>query len=186
MSYWIGQGFGILATLTDISIPQFKKKCQMLIANILVNTFLLLNLVFLGQIGSGIFLFAVAIVQAIVNLIHTLKEQPPKKWEYVLFLCLYVGLGFYGLVTAPGFVPAINGKNLLELLPIAGAVFSMLFVSTREEGKARKFLMCCNVCWAVYHTIIRSTAVFGAIFSGVSCMIAILRDRKQKKEKEAA
>ena len=180
MSYWIGQGFGILATLTDISIPQFKKKWQMLIANILVNLFLLLNLVFLDQIGSGIFLFAVAIVQAVVNLIHTLREQPPKKWEIGLFFCLYVGLGFYGLVTAPGFVPAINGKNLLELLPIAGAVFSMLFVSTRDESIARRYLMVCNIMWATYHTIIRSTSVFGAIFSGISCMIAIIRDKKAK------
>ena len=180
MNYWIGQGFGILSTLTDISIPQFKKKWQMLIANILVNTFLLLNLVFLGQIGSGIFLFAVAIVQATINLIHTLREKPPKKWETGLFFCLYVGLGFYGLVTAPGFVFAINGKNLLELLPIIGAVFSMLFVSTRDESIARRYLMVCNIMWATYHTIIRSTSVFGAIFSGVSCMIAIIRDKKEK------
>jgi hypothetical protein len=180
MNYWIGQGFGILSTLTDISIPQFKKKWQMLIANILVNTFLLLNLVFLGQIGSGIFLFAVAIVQAIINLIHTLREKPPKKWEIGLFFCLYVGLGFYGLVTAPGFVFAINGKNLLELLPIIGAVFSMLFVSTRDESIARRYLMVCNIMWAAYYTIIGYTSVFGAIFSGISCAIAMVRDKREK------
>ena len=184
MKYWIGQAIGLLATATDISIPQFKKKWQMLVANILVNTFLGLNLVFLEELGSGIYLFAVAVVQAIVNLIHTLKEQPPKKWEYALFFCLYVGLGFYGLVTSPEFVPEINAKNLLELLPIVGAVFSMLFVSTREEGKARKFLMGCNICWATYHGIIGSTAIFGAIFSSISCMIAIWREWKQKKAKE--
>lgn len=184
MKYLIGQIIGILATATDISIPQFKKKWQMLAANILVNALLGLNLVFLEQIGSGIFLFAVAVVQAIVNLIHTLREEPPKKWEYVLFFCLYVGLGLYGLVTAPGFVPGINSKNLLEMLPIVGAVFSMLFVSTREENKARKFLMCCNLCWATYHGIIGSTAILGAIFSGISCMIAILRERKQKKAEQ--
>ena len=179
MNYWIGQGFGILSTITDIILPQFKKKWQMLVANICVNTFLGLNLVFLGQIGSGIFLFAVAVVQAIVNLIHTLREQPPKKWEYALFFCLYVGLGFYGLVTAPGFVPAINGKNLLELLPIIGAVFSMLFVSTRDERIARRYLMVCNIMWAIYHTIIGSTSALGAYFSGISCFVAIIRDRKR-------
>ena len=180
MNYWIGQGFGILSTITDIIIPQFKKKWQMLTANICVNTFLALNLVFLNRIGSGIFLFAVGVVQAIVNLIHTLKEQPPKKWEYALFFCLYVGLGFYGLVTAPDFVPALNGKNLLELLPIIGAVFNMLFVSTRDERIARRHLMVCNIMWATYHTIIGSTSALGAYFSGISCLIAILRDRKSK------
>lgn len=178
MRYWIGQIIGLLATATDIAIPQFKKKWQMLTANILVNTLLGLNLVFLEQIGSGIFLFAVAVVQAAVNLVHTLRETPVRKWEYALFFCLYVGLGFFGLVTAPGFIPGVNGKNLLELLPIIGAVFSMCFVSARDEHKARKFLMCCNLTWAAYHTIIGSTAVFGAIFSGISCMIAIWRNRK--------
>ena len=77
MNYWIGQGFGIMSTVTDISLPLFKKKWQMLVANFAVNTFLLLNLVFLGQIGSGIFLFLVAMVQACVNLVHTLRETPP-------------------------------------------------------------------------------------------------------------
>ena len=179
MNYWIGQGFGILSTITEIILPQFRKKWQMLIANICVNSFLALNLVFLNRIGSGVFLFAVAIVQAVVNLIHTLREKPPRKWEYALFFCLYVGFGFYGLVTAPGFVPGINGQNLLELLPIIGAVFSMLFISTREERKARYFLLACNMHWTVYHAIIGSTSVLGAICSSVSCIIAIIRNRKK-------
>lgn len=179
MNYWIGQGFGICSTITDISLPLFKKKWQMLVANIAVNTFLLLNLVFLGQIGSGIFLFLVAMVQGTVNLIHTLKETPPKKWEYVVFFCLYVGLGFYGLFTAPGFVPGINAKNALELLPILGAVFSMLFVSTRDEQKARRFLLVCSSLWTIYHAIILSTSFFGSFFGVVTCVIAMIRDRKK-------
>ena len=179
MNYWIGQGFGVLSAITDISLPLFKKKWQMLVANIAVNTFLLLNLVFLGQIGSGIFLFLVAMLQGSVNLVHTLREKPPKKWEYALFFCLYVGLGFYGLVTAPGFQPVINGKNLLELLPILGAVFSMLFVSTRDEQTSRIYLLICSSLWTVYHGIILSTSFFGSFFGVVTCVIAMIRDRKR-------
>ena len=179
MNYWIGQGFGVLSTITDISLPLFKKKWQKLVANIAVNTFLLLNLVFLGQIGSGIFLFLVAMLQGSVNLVHTLREKPPKKWEYALFFCLYVGLGFYGLVTAPGFQPVINGKNLLELLPILGAVLSMLFVSTRDEQTSRIYLLICSSLWTVYHAIILSTSFFGSFFGVVTCVIAMIRDRKR-------
>ena len=180
MNYWIGQGFGVLSTITDVSLPLFKKKWQMLVANFAVNTFLMLNLVFLGQIGSGIFLFLVAMVQAVVNLIHTLREKPPKKWEYVVFFILYVGLGFYGLFTAPGFVPGINGKNLLELIPIIGAVFSMLFVCTRDEQKSRVFLLVCSVLWTVYNATILSTSFFGSFIGVITSVIAILRDRKNK------
>ena len=182
MNYWIGQGFGILSTITELIMPQFNKKWQMLIANICINTFLGLNLIFLNRIGSGIFLFAVAVIQGVVNLIHTLREQPPKKWEYAVFFCLYVGLGFYGLFTGPNYVPGINWNNVLELLPIIGAVFSMLFISTREERKARYFLLACNMHWTVYHAIIGSTSVLGAICSSVSCIIAIIRNRKKATE----
>lgn len=179
MRYWIGQIFGVMSTITDISLPLFQKKWQMLVANISVNTFQLLNLVFLDQIGSGIFLFLVAAVQGAVNLVHTIRETSVKKWEYAVFFCLYVGLGFYGLFTAPGFVPGINGKNLLELLPIIGAVFSMLFVCTRQEQKARVFLLICSCLWTIYHAIILSTAFFGSFFGVVTCVIAMIRDRKK-------
>ena len=180
MNYWIGQGFGILSTITEIILPQFRKKWQMLIANICVNSFLALNLVFLNRIGSGVFLFAVAIVQATINLIHTLRKKPPKKWEYALFFCLYVGFGFYGLVTAPGFVPGINPQNLLELLPIIGAVFSMLFVSARDERMARRFLLVCDMHWNVYLAIIGSTSLIGSLCSTGSCIVAMLRDKRER------
>ena len=181
MNYWIGQGFGILATITDISIPQFKQKWQMLVANILVNSFLALNLIFLNRVGSGIFMFAVAVAQAVVNLIHTLRNTPMRRVEFFVFLFLYLGLGFYGLVTAPGFVPGFNSQNTLELLPIIGAVLSMCFVSTREENKARCFLLGCTSVWSIYHAIIGSTSFFGSFFSVISCSIALWRNRKKVK-----
>ena len=179
MNYWIGQGFGILATLSDISIPQFKKKWQMLVANIAVNTFSALNLVFLNEIGSGIFLFSVAIVQAIVNLVHTLREKPPKTWEYALFCCLFVGLGFYGLFTSPGFVFAINGKNLLELLPIIGAVSNMCLIAVPNVQWARFFHLCCSGAWMVYFAIIGSTAAIGSLVSVGSAVLGMARNRKK-------
>ena len=185
MNYWIGQGFGILGTVAELILPQFKKKWQMLIANVCVNSFYALNLVFLNRIGSGIFLFAVAITQGILNLVRTLQEQPSKKWEFPLFLCLYVGLGFYGLLTAPGFVPGINSKNLLELLPIIGAVFSMIFISIRDVDKARKFLLSCNLTWIVYYIIIGSTSVIGTTCSAISCIVAIFRGKRSKSKQMA-
>jgi hypothetical protein len=178
MNYWIGQGFGILATLSDISIPQFKKKWQMLVANIAVNTFSALNLVFLNEIGSGIFLFSVAIVQAIVNLVHTLREKPPKKWEYALFCCLFVGLGFYGLFTSPGFVFAINGKNLLELLPIIGAVILTFSIFAPNEQTTRKFLLANISIWAVYTALIGSTTFFAEVAAFITTATALYKYRK--------
>ncbi len=180
MNYVIGQIIGVVASVIAVLIPIYKKKWQMLINNIIVNFLLGLNLIFLDEIGSGIFLFAVAVLQGIINLIHTLRGEEVKLPEKVIFFVLFVGLGIYGLVTAPGFVPAINGKNLLELLPIMGAVMSMCFVFARQEQTARKFLLCCDSLWATYYAFIGSTAILGNIASITLCLIAMFAYRKKK------
>ena len=180
MRYLIGQAFGLLATVFCILNPVFKKKWQMLAGNISANLFLALNLVFIDRIGSGIFLFLVAIVQSIFGMVHTVKDTKVSKAENGIFLLLYLGLGFYGLICAPGYVPGINCQNLLELLPIIGAVLSMCFVSARQERTARRFLLGCNSVWTVYHAIIGSTSFFGSFISVVTGIIAIYKNEKVK------
>ena len=180
MLYWIGQGLGLVSTGLGIVTPVFKKKWQMLAVNICGNLILALNLICLDRIGSGIFMFLIAAVQGAFNLLRTLKNAKPHPAENVIFLLLYLGLGVYGLVTAPGFVPAVNGQNLLELLPIIGAVLSMCFLTTRDEKKARAFyIVCCSV-WVVYYAFILSTAIFGSLLSVITGILAAIRDRKEK------
>lgn len=179
MNYIIGQIIGVVASVIAVLIPIFKKKWQMLVNNIIVNFLLGLNLIFLDEIGSGIFLFAVAVLQAIINLIHTLRDEEAKLPEKLIFLVLFVGLGIYGLVTAPGYVPGLNGRNLLEVLPIIGAVLSMCFVFARKEQTARKFLLGCDSIWATYYAFIGSTAILGNIASITLCLIAMFAYRKK-------
>ena len=180
MEYWIGQGLGLVATVLNIIMPQFKKKWQMLAADIVANALLGLNLVFLGEIGSGIFLFLVGEIQSVVNLIHTLRDSKVSKLEQVTFFGLYLILGFYGLFTGPNYVPGINWHNLLELLPIVGALLNCFFVFARDPMQARKYLVGCTGAWMVYNGIIGSTAVFGSLFSMVSGIVALIRNRKEK------
>lgn len=180
MNRTIGQIIGLVSSVITVLNPVYKKKWQMLVNNIMTNLLLGLNLVFLGEFGSGVFLFAVAVVQAIINLIHTLRGQEVKAAERVIFFILYVGLGLYGLVTAPGFVLALNAQNLVELMPIAGAVFSMCFVFARKEQVARRYLLCCDSLWGIYYIIIRSTAVIGSIISITLCLISLYRYREKK------
>lgn len=180
MNYIIGQAFGLAASVVSVLNPIYKKKWQMLANNALTNLLYGLNLLFLDEIGSGIFLFAVAVIQSAINLVHALREEMVKLPEKLIFLVLYVGLGFYGLVTAPGFTPGINAQNLLELLPIMGALFSMCFVFARREQTARVCLVCCDALWAIYYIIIGSTGVVGSIISITMCLISIYRYRSQK------
>ena len=180
MRYWIGQLFGLAGTATGISIPVFNKKWQMLIMSITTNIFCALNLIFLDEIGSGIFLFAVASVQALMNLLHVRRNTETKPVENAVFLVLYLASGFYGLLTAPGYVPGINAHNLLELLPIAAAVMNMLFVCSSREKTARIFFISCNFLWTVYYVIIGSSSILGSAFSVASGLFALYKNRAKK------
>lgn len=178
----IGQGFGILATIAGIALPVFKKKWQMLVMSIANNVFCGLNLVFLNEIGSGIFLFIVAAAQAIVNLIHALRDTDSRLFEKILFVVLYLGLGFYGMFTSPNYIagPGFNFRNLQELLPIVAAMMNMLFVFSKGEKTARIFFILCNALWLVYNSIIGSSVLIGSAFSVVTGLIALFGYGRKK------
>ena len=87
-------------------------------------------------------------------------------------------MGFYGLVTAPGFVPKINGANLLQLLPIFGSVMSMCFIFAPREQTARKYILVCSAAWAVYTAIIGSTVFFSEIATVATTIYAMVKYKK--------
>lgn len=178
----IGQAFGILATIAGIALPVFKKKWQMLVMSICNNIFCGLNLIFLNEIGSGIFLFIVAAVQAIVNLIHALHDTESKLPEKIIFVALYLGLGFYGMFTSPNYIagPGFNIHNLQELLPIAGASMNMLFVFSRKEKTARLFFVLCNALWLIYNIMIGSSVLIGSAFSVITGLASLFGYEKKK------
>lgn len=181
MLYLIGQLFGIIATVLSITAPFFRKKWQILTNIIATNLLMALNFVFIGQIGSAIFLYLVAIVQSIVSMVHTSRQTEVSLAEKILFFVLYVGLGLFGLVTSPDFVCEVNLRNLLELLPILGAVMLMLSVFTRSEQTTRKFLLANAIIWSVYTAIVGSTTFFSEIVAVFSTSAALIKYGKEAK-----
>ena len=158
MNYIIGQILGIGSTVCTIILPFFKKKWQILAVNILVNLLISLNFILIGKIGSAAFLCMVAIVQSIVSMVHDTKGTPISLVEKILFLVLYVGFGFLGIITAPNFVWAFNATILLELMPIAGELMLMFSVFSKYEQTMRKFLLVNATIWTIYTAIVGHTA----------------------------
>ena len=179
MQYIIGQILGIGSTVCTIILPFFKKKWQILAANILVNLLISLNFILIGKIGSAAFLCMVAIVQSIVSMVHDSKGTPISLVEKILFLALYVGFGFFGIVTAPGFVWEINTINLLELMPIVGALMLMFSVFSKSEQNMRKFLLVNATIWTIYTAIVGSTAFFTDLVCMISTASALIKYRKK-------
>ena len=171
--YIIGQLCGIIATIITLVQPQFRRKNQILLCTMLNNAMNGLNFLLIGQAGSAVFLCLVAIVQSLVSLWHERRKTAVFSPETILFFFLYVGFGFYGMISSDGFVWAVNQQNLLELLPIIGAVMLMLSVFAKGEQRTRMFLLLNGAVWAVYTAAIGATAFFSATASMISSAIAL-------------
>ena len=181
--YLLGQFIGIIATISSIMMPVFKKKTHMLFNTIAVNILMALNFILIGQIGSAACLCAVAVVQSLVSLYHVKQGTKIQMIEKIVFLILYVVLGFVGIFTSPGFVMEISYRNLLELLPIAGAIMSMIFVFVKDEQMARRFLLATALIWSVYTALVGSSTFFAQIFTVVTTCVSMYKYRKSPKEK---
>ena len=157
-----------------------------MLADILVTNLLMaLNFVLIGQIGSAAFLCGVATVQAGLTLVHNQKNTQPGKAEIGIFVVLYLVFGFYGLMSSPAFVPGINARNLLELMPIVGALLNMVFILVKDPRTSRKILLTMNVIWAVYSGIVGATAFFAQIVTMMTTLLAMYRYRNESQPAEA-
>ena len=179
MAYLIGQFLGILSTVCTIILPFLKKKWQLLTANIAVNLLICLNMLLIGQFGSAAFLCLVAVVQSIVSIGHSTKGTKVSTAEAILFTVLYVSAGAIGIITAPGFVWEVNIPNLIELMPIVGALLLMISVFSPDEQTTRKWLLGNAVIWTVYTAIVGSTAFFTDLVCMISTTSALIKYRKK-------
>lgn len=167
MNYYIGQALGLLGTLCCLILPFMKKKWQMLALTALVNIFCAVNLVLIGQVGSVILIYVVAVVQTIVALWHLKRESAVTKAENIIFLLLYVICG------------ALDLRGLIDVIPIVGAVFHMLATFQRDVQKTRVLLLFNSLTFMVYYALVGSTSVFATLITMTSTLLAMYRYRKK-------
>ena len=175
LTYIIAQAFGIFATLCCFAMPLFKRKWQMLLVNVAGNLFFILNLLFLGYHETGS-LFAnatamivnvVSLVQVLISYWHVKQGSPVTTAENIIFLLLYVGMGFIGFHRA------------LDFLPIIASVFNMLAVFQKDEQKTRYLVLCNASIFCAYYIIIGSTSLFAELMAVITTVIALIKYRKK-------
>ena len=175
MIYYIAQAFGIFATLCCFAMPLFKKKWQMLLITIGGNLFFILNLLFLGLHETGnlftnataMLVNLVSLVQVLISYWHVKKNTPVSNLENILFLLLYVGMGFMGF------------NRALDLLPIVGSVFNMLAVFQKDEQKTRYLVLCNASIFCAYYIILGSTSLLAELMAVITTVIALIKYRKK-------
>lgn len=175
LTYLIAQAFGIFATISCFIMPLFKRKWQMLLVNVAGNLFFVLNLLLLGLHETGD-LFAnatamivnlVSLVQVLISYWHVKNGTPVTTPENIIFLLLYVGLGFVGF------------NRALDLLPIIASVFNMLAVFQRDEQKTRILVLCNASIFCAYYIILGSTSLLAELMAVVTTAIALIKYRKK-------
>lgn len=168
MVYYIGQFLGIVATVCCLVLPLFRKKWQMLVMNGLANVFFALNIILIGQFGSAVLLNIVAVIQAAISLWHVRTERPVTNAENIVFLFLYVGGGLLGF------------RQIIDLLPIVGAVFNMLATFQRDEQRTRVLTLINAGIYLVYFVLVGSTSMLAEICVIVTSITAMYRYRQKK------
>lgn len=167
MIYYIGQSFGILMTVCCLVLPLFKKKWQMLVVTAVINACAVLNLTLIGQVGSGVFLCIVGVLQALVSLWHVLKEKPVTRQENILFFVLYMVFGVFGF------------RRVLDLLPLTAAIFNMLATFQRDEQKSRVHILINSILYLIYYLLVGSASVLAEVCIITTSILALYRYRKR-------
>ena len=172
--YFVAQAFGIFATLSCFAMPLFKKKWQMLLVNVAGNLFFILNLLLLGAhsgdwLGNATAMIVnlVSLVQVLISYRHVQKGTPVTKTENLIFLALYVGMGFIGF------------NRALDFLPIIASVFNMLAVFQKDEQKTRYLILCNASIFCTYYIIIGSTSLLAELMAVITTVIALVKYRKK-------
>ena len=174
MLYYTAQAFGLLATISCFLMPLFKKKWQMLLVNVAGNLFFILNLLLLGASTGDLLANATAMIVNLISLAqvllsyhHVRKGSAVTTAENIVFLVLYVGLGFVGFHRA------------LDLLPIVASVFNMLAIFQRDEQKTRLLVLGNAGIFCLYYIIIGSTSLLAELLAVVTAVIGLIKYRKK-------
>ena len=175
LNYIIAQAFGIFATVCCFAMPLFKRKWQMLLVNIAGNLFFILNLLFLGYHETGslfsnataMIVNVVSLVQVLISYYHVRKATPVTTAENIIFLLLYVGMGFVGF------------QRILDLLPIIASVFNMLAVFQKDEQKTRILVLFNASIFCLYYIIIGSTSLLAELLAVITTVVGLIKYRKK-------
>ncbi len=171
--YIIGQMFGLLATVCCFIGPFWKTKQQMLINSIAANLFTAFNFFLIGEVGSAIFLNAVAIVQMFFSMYHLNKNTKVTAVENVVFLILYITCGIMGYAKS------------LDILPIIGSVLFMIGVFEKSPQISRKWSLANASIWLVYDIAVGAAAALSQVFSIIAIIFALYKYRRKSDKQKA-
>lgn len=169
----VSQIIGFAAVALYLLSFQLKKRGQIVWATCLSNVLYVLQYVLLGAFSGAILDGLSALSSFFAAKKNTPKFKKHGKWIAISTLVFIV---FFGVLLA------IIQRDLIELLPIAGALLQTGGLWVEDEQRIRIFGLACAPFWLAYNYISCAYgAAFGSVLTIISSVIALVRYRKTKK-----
>ena len=171
----ISQIIGLAAVALFLLSYQLKKRKQIVLATCISNTLYVVQYVLLGAFSGAFMDLLSAVGSFLAGRKHSVNFR--KHTKLIAFATL-------SLIAAVGIVIAVLRKDYIELIPVVGAIFQTGGLWCEKEQNIRKFGIIGAPFWLVYNLISQAYgAALGSILIIGSAAIAILRFRKNQKEK---
>ena len=168
----ISQIIGIAAVGLYLLSYQLKNRKQIVWTAFFSNFLYVLQYILLKAFSGAIMDTLCAVGSFFAGKKHSPKLRPYIKWIAIVNLTVIAGAGVS---------IAIAQRDVIELLPVVGALLQTGGLFCEDEQTIRKLGLCGAPFWLVYNFIAQAYgAALGSVFIIVSAATALIRYRKKK------
>lgn len=174
MSFIIAQILGLVATVTSISVYQFKNEKIILLGQFLTNLFMAINFGLLGGLSAA-WICMVAAFETLLMFLVNKKCQKNKKVIKNVLVILFLIVFIIGTFVTYGGWP--------DILVCICAVLYTLSVAQEESGKIRSIMFFNAALWIIYDITLGAwTSIITHGLTLASIIAGMVRLDRKKKE----
>ena len=167
----VSQFIGLLAVGLYLLSFQLKKRVHIVWVTCISNALYVLQYLMLGAFSGAVMDFMSTVVSFFAGKKNSPSFKPYTRAVAVISLILTAMIGI---------AVAVLRKNPVELLAVAGALFSAGGLWCENEQTIRKFGLCSAPCWLVYNFMSQAYgASLGSVLAIGSIIISMYRYRKK-------
>lgn len=167
----VSQIIGLAAVGLYLMSYQLKKRKHIVWVTCLSNAFYVLQYILLGAFSGAVMDMLSTVGSFFAGKKHSQKLKAYTGWIAAANLIVIAVAGVY--------LAAVQG-DLIELLPVAGALFQTGGLWFENEQTIRKFGLCSAPLWLVYNFISQAYgAAVGSVLVIVSIVTAMIRYREK-------
>ena len=168
----ISQVIGLAAVGLYLLSYQLKNRKQIVWTTFFSNFLYVLQYILLKAFSGAVMDALCAVGSFFAGKKHSPKLRPYIKWIATINLVV---------IAVAGVSIAIAQRNIVELLPVVGALLQTGGLFCEDEQSIRKFGLIGTPFWLVYNFIAQAYgAAIGTVFIMVSAVTAMMRYRKKE------